>query len=238
MILHPTSQKVVVVDPGEADPVLTALSTHSAKLDGILLTHHHWDHTGGVKDLVKTFDVPVYGPESITDVTHPVKEGDSVLLKSIDCQFKVIEIPGHTLDHIAYVGEGAVFCGDTLFMAGCGRVFEGTFPQMYHSLQKLAALPAETWVYCAHEYTAANLRFAQTVDPINAAITQRIKEVSKLRENNKPTVPAQLSVELNTNPFLRCEQKDLQAAASTHANKTIDNAIDTFTVIRTWKDGL
>ena len=141
MLLHPGSQKVLIVDPGEAGPVIDVLTRENRQLAAILITHHHWDHTGGVDDLLKYRSVPVYGPASIASITHPVKEGDTVDFKALGCEFKILEIPGHTLDHIAYVGEAAVFCGDTLFTGGCGRLFEGTAEQMFESLGKLAALP-------------------------------------------------------------------------------------------------
>ena len=236
MILHPKSLQAMVVDPGEASPVIEKLTAQGIQLAGILITHHHWDHTGGIKDLLKRGPIPVYGPKSLDDVTHPVTEGDIIDLKRLDISFKVIEIPGHTLDHIAYFGNGAVFCGDMLFTAGCGRVFEGTFLQMYQSLQKLAALPAETLIYCGHEYTQANLRFANAVEPENKMIQQRLIEVDAKRAQGEPTVPAPLSLELKTNPFLRCEKKSVQNAAAEHCGKDLANLIEIFTEIRTWKN--
>ena len=238
MILHLESSEAIVVDPGEALPVINVLKQKHIKLTGILITHHHWDHTGGVNDLLKFIEVPVYGPSTIDVVSYPVKEGDHLEFPAFNCTFDVIDIPGHTLDHIAYVGNGMLFCGDMLFTAGCGRVFEGTFPQMYHSLQKLAALPPETQIYCGHEYTQANLRFAEIVEPDNADVQTRITEVDTLRADGKPTVPARISVELKTNPFLRCEEKNVQLAASNHSGQDMTYAVEIFTEIRSWKDNL
>lgn len=226
----------MVVDPGDASPVITLLKEQGIQLKGILLTHHHRDHTGGVSDLLKLTKVPVYGPDSIPLVTHPVKEGDCLFLDPIPETLKVIEIPGHTLDHVAYVGSGILFCGDTLFTAGCGRVFEGTFLQMYQSLQKLASLPSETKIYCGHEYTQANLRFAKSVEPSNKDIQERIIRVDAQRAEGKPTVPAPLSLELKTNPFLRCKNKAIQSAASDHFSKKLADPLEIFTEIRLWKD--
>lgn len=236
MILHPERHQAMVVDPGDAQPVIDTLSKKDIILTGILITHHHWDHTNGVNDLTKNNDIPVYGPGTINTVTHPVKEGDQIHLAPLDCDFTVLEIPGHTLDHIAYFGNGMVFCGDMLFTAGCGRVFEGTFPQMYESLQKLAQLPPETNIYCGHEYTQANLRFAEAVEPENSDIQKRIVETNALRSNGQPTVPAPLSLELKTNPFLRCEKKSVHSAATAHSGKKVVDAVETFTEIRSWKD--
>ncbi len=237
MILHPASQQVLIVDPGEAAPVIDVLKRDHLQLAAILITHHHWDHTGGVDGLLKYKNVPVYGPKSITSITHPVKAGDTVVFEALDCQFEVIEIPGHTLDHIAYVGEAAVFCGDTLFTGGCGRLFEGTAEQMFESLTKLAALPPETQVYCAHEYTEANLRFANAVEPENTDLLQRIDEVSTLRLKNQPTVPATLELELKTNPFLRSHEPSVQGVASERVGETLTDPMQIFAEIRRWKDG-
>jgi len=238
LILHPDSQHVLVVDPGEAGPVIEHLQENHYKLSGILLTHHHWDHTDGVPALLHHTSVPVYGPASIEGVTHPVCENDLVQFENPSCQFKVLEIPGHTLDHIAYVGENLIFCGDTLFTGGCGRVFEGTADQMFRSLSKLATLPPEYAVYCAHEYTEANLRFAKMIEPNNTALLKRIESVTKMRSKEEPTVPAPLSLELATNPFLRCDQAAVIQAASQHAQKELSTPVTVFTEIRGWKSSL
>lgn len=211
------SSLACVVDPGDASPVLEALAAQKLELCAILLTHHHADHIGGVNELLSHFDVPVYGPESkaIPQVSHPMHEGDTVRVCETD--FRVLEIPGHTLDHIAYFAQApgdsqapVLFCGDTLFAAGCGRIFEGTAPMMYDSLQKLAALDERTEVYCAHEYTLGNLAFAVSVTPKDEAVNARMKVEENKRKQNLPTLPSTIARERETNPFLRCDQKDFR----------------------------
>lgn len=202
--------KAWVVDPGEAAPVLAALQTSKLTLAGILITHHHPDHTGGVKALLKDFPVPVFGPENspATDlIDNPLKDKESIRIGT--WQFSVMEIPGHTLDHIAFycAAEKILFCGDTLFSAGCGRVFEGSYEQMYLSLSKLSALPDDTKVCCAHEYTLSNLRFAITTEPSNQDIIEYRNYCEILRAKNQPTLPSSIEQEKRINPFLRC--KDL-----------------------------
>ncbi len=236
MILHPQSSHAVIIDPGQAQPVIDVIKRNNLTLVAILITHHHWDHTQGVSDLVRLFNIPVYGPCSIPCVSHPVKERTVIELDQLNCSLRVIEIPGHTLDHIAYLTHQAVFCGDTLFTAGCGRVFEGTSAQMYHSLQKLARLPASTQIYCGHEYTEANLRFAKILEPENSEIQKRILYVHNRRKDQNPTVPAPLSLELKTNPFLRCEKKSVLDAIYRRLGHHITDPIDIFTEIRSWKD--
>ncbi|MAZ86364.1 MAG: hydroxyacylglutathione hydrolase [Cellvibrionaceae bacterium] len=227
------------VDPGDAAAIEAALKTHDLVLAGILLTHHHWDHTGGVDDLLKQRSIPVYGPKSeqIPQVTNALSEGDSIELAEA-ARLSVIEVPGHTLDHIAYFDSASqsLFCGDALFAGGCGRMFEGNPRQMQASLEKLAGLPAETQVYCAHEYTAANLRFAQAVEPNNQTLSQRVKDVASLREDGKSTVPSLLSDEWATNPFLRCSQVEVQSAASNFAKQSLTSVDGVFAALRRWKD--
>jgi hydroxyacylglutathione hydrolase len=229
----------VVVDPGDALPVESFLKDHNLELAAILITHHHADHTGGIAALTERRAIPVYGPaaESIVGVTHALREGDNVELTSIcDTPLRVIEVPGHTRGHIAYVGDGIVFCGDTLFAAGCGRLFEGTPAQMHASLAKLAALPSDTRVYCTHEYTLANLRFAMAVEPDNAALQQRVFDDNETRARGKPTVPSTIGRELATNPFLRCERETVIAAAAAHCDIHVASGVDTFAAVRAWKD--
>ena len=223
------------VDPGESAPVETALQQQNLTLQGILITHHHWDHTGGVADLLAARSIPVWGPETCECVTHPVKEGDMVLV--FNSTFKVIAVPGHTLDHLAYYSESeeALFCGDTLFSAGCGRLFEGTAKMMLQSLNKLAKLPKNTKVYCAHEYTLSNLKFALAVEPNNKAIKDRIKKVELLRSNQKPSLPSSIEIELETNPFLRSNTPSVQQAAQ-NINASLINQSEIFATIRSWKD--
>lgn len=236
-LFHQTGDnKAYVVDPGDATPVLEALNNLKLNLEGILITHHHSDHVGGVAQLLSSYPVPVYGPKGIAQVSNIMVDGDT--LEIADTLFQVMEIPGHTLDHIAYFNaqEPLLFCGDTLFSNGCGRLFEGTPEQMLRSLSTLASLPLETRVYCAHEYTQANTKFALTVEPTNQVLRQRAVEVDKLRANNSPTLPTTIGSELATNPFLRANENAIQQAAAQHCNHKITNATEAFTQIRRWKD--
>lgn len=197
----------VVIDPGDATPVLAVLKQQSLKLDAILITHHHSDHIGGVRDLLENdTNTIVYAPakERFDFAHNKVKESDDIALPTIGLSLKVMEVPGHTLGHVAYYNEHSLFCGDTLFGAGCGRLFEGTPPQMYQSLQRLAKLPPDINVYCTHEYTAHNIRFALTVDSQNLDLLQRQQGTILTRESGLPTLPSKLALELATNPFLRC----------------------------------
>ena len=234
LIHSPNNRDVLVVDPGDAAPVETALHQHN--LAGILITHHHHDHTGGIATLTRNRNIPVFGPANISGITHPLKDGDTI--KLFDCQFHIIATPGHTLDHIAYFTDSpakpVLFCGDTLFAGGCGRLFEGTARQMHQSLSRLAALPGQTQIYCAHEYTQANLRFAQAVEPHNRALQQRITEVNRQRANNQPSVPSSLAEELATNPFLRTDQPSVIQVARHRGSATTPAEI--LGVIRAWKD--
>ncbi len=228
--------KAYVVDPGDATPVLEALDNLLLNLEGILITHHHSDHVGGISQLLSSQPVPVYGPNGIPQVTDILVDGDTLAITNT--LFQVMEIPGHTLDHIAYFNahESLLFCGDTLFANGCGRLFEGTPEQMSHSLSTLASLPMETKVYCAHEYTQANTKFALTVEPENQLLRQRAKEIDILRANNIPTIPTTIGAELATNPFLRVNERSIQQAASRYCHHTIANETEAFTQIRRWKD--
>ena len=231
-----------VVDPGDAQPVMATLAEKGLKLEGIIITHHHFDHTGGVERLTEEYpQLVITGPESayFSDITRVMYEGDSVSL--FGCNFTVIAVPGHTLDHIAYyccespLGE-ILLCGDTLFAGGCGRVFEGSPPMMRASLNKLSVLPPTTKVYCAHEYTLANLAFAAAVEPKNKALIERIQYCQKLRFENKSTLPSTIGSELATNPFLRSNQQAVINAAQ-NQNHLCDNDEDAvFTQIRDWKN--
>lgn len=233
-------QHAAVVDPGDAAPILAALKANQLKLTAILATHHHADHVGGVATLLQSFDVPVYGPahDRIADVTVPLKEGDVVALDDLDLRLRVIDVPGHTRGHIAYYAEEPrwLFCGDTLFAGGCGRLFEGTPVQMLASLDKLAALPDDTKVYCAHEYTVSNLRFAHAAEPDNAAIAARLREEQAKRERQIPTVPSSIGLEKETNPFLRARvpavAQNLLLQNKLHGN----DAVAVFTALREWKN--
>ncbi|WHI47805.1 hydroxyacylglutathione hydrolase [Microbulbifer sp. VAAF005] len=232
-----------VVDPGDSAPVEKALQGN--KLNGILITHHHYDHTGGIKQLSNQYHCPIYGPEDIPGVTHPIAGGDSLQILGMPLQ--IYAVPGHTLDHLALVlyettGAGKeqlhLFCGDTLFSAGCGRLFEGSPEQMYHSLHKLSQLRPATLVYPAHEYTLANLKFAQAVEPKNQAIEKRISQCAVLRSDSKPTLPSTIALELDTNPFLRCAYPDVrQAVAHLQTDPFPENDdVAVFTSLRDWKD--
>jgi hydroxyacylglutathione hydrolase len=235
-LLHDDGCQAVVVDPGDAFPVETALKARGLELRAILLTHHHHDHIGGVEALLSRHDVPVYAPrdERIGHATQRVDDGDVVLLDAPEARFDVIAVPGHTTTHIAYAGQGVLLCGDTLFSMGCGRLFEGTPSQMLASLDRLAALPGNTLVCCAHEYTAANGRFAQTVEPSNPALITRQQEVSALRAHNRPTLPVALATEQATNPFLRTDCEDVIAWSRRHG---IDgDRVARFAALRANKD--
>ena len=227
--------RAFVVDPGDAAPVLARLETDGLRLEGILITHHHADHQGGVAELKARYPVEVFAPagESITGVTRPLSGGESidVLGQSV----VVMTVPGHTLGHLAYHATGALFCGDTLFGAGCGRLFEGTPAQMSASLDSIANLPDDTRIYCAHEYTEANLRFALAVEPENPALQQRVVEVAALRAVGLPSVPSTLAEEKPTNPFLRCAGPAVIDAGLQHAavNRS-KTAI--FSAIRGWRN--
>jgi hydroxyacylglutathione hydrolase len=229
--------QVAVVDPGEAAPVENFLATTGDALCAILVTHRHGDHTGGIAELVAKHPVPVFGPanEAQDVVTHPLADGARITV--LGTEFEVMELPGHTLGHVAYYARDVgLFCGDTLFGAGCGRVFEGTLVQMHASLTRLAALPANTLAYCAHEYTQSCLRFAKTVEPDNTAINARIAAVAALRARNQPSVPSTLADEFATNPFLRWDAPGVIAAATARTGNRPENDAETFAAIRTWRD--
>jgi len=225
--------KVAVIDPGDGPAVRSALLSRRLLPVAILLTHHHADHVGGVAEVLDLANVPVWGPTS----AQPVKEDDRVTLPALELELRVLEVPGHTLDHVAYVGPGFVACGDALFAGGCGRVFEGTMEQMFGSLERLARLPRDAAVCCGHEYTVANLEFAMRVDPDNSALARRLDDARALRRSGKPTVPSTIELERATNPFLRCHEPDLVDAASRRVGHQVEPGAATFAVIRRWKDG-
>jgi hydroxyacylglutathione hydrolase len=229
-----------VVDPGEAAPVLRFLEKTGDRLCAILVTHKHGDHVGGIAELVARHPVPVYGPtrEAAEVVTHPLAADAHVVLDELGVTLEVMEVPGHTLGHVAFYSAGVLFCGDTLFGAGCGRVFEGTLAQMYASLARLAALPPDTRVYCAHEYTQSCLRFARTVEPANAAIDARSDKVAHQRAAGQPSVPSTLAEELATNPFLRWRAPAVVAAATARLGRPPVDDAETFGAIRVWRDSL
>lgn len=240
-----------VVDPGDANVVQAALDSLQLKLCGILITHHHADHTGGIAQLRRKHpDAVVYGPLNrgstpIAGITHAAHAGETYALSGLGVSINCLAVPGHTLDHLAYFLPASasveqiprLFCGDTLFAAGCGRLFEGSPAQMHASLQQLLALPADTLVYCAHEYTVSNLHFAAAVEPHNAAIAARLSHAQTLRAAGLATVPFELGTERHTNPFLRCHQPAVQAIASQRAGLALSDDTDVFAQLRAWKNG-
>lgn len=236
LIRHQDS--AVVVDPGQATPVLQYLDQEHLHLRAILNTHHHYDHVGGNLELAKETGAAIFAPatETIAGRSHPIKEGDRLNFPDIATEFTVLEIPGHTLGHIAYYGADFLFCGDTLFACGCGKLFEGTASQMYHSLQKLAKLAHHTGVYCGHEYTLNNIRFAKTIEPDNPALLNLEKHARLLRDKNRPTLPSNIVTELATNPFLRCHKTSIKEAVALFGYRNIQDPVQVFAALRELKD--
>lgn len=235
----PNSPKIAVVDPGDAHTVIEYLEQNNLSLAAILVTHHHNDHTGGINELVERFSVPVYGPSNspFTGISNPVSAGDTVEL--FGETLTVQEIPGHTLDHISYFTEQLkpqLFCGDTLFLAGCGRIFEGNAEQMLTAMKYFHTLPGETEVYCTHEYSMANLKFAQAVEPENLAIEQSITDCSELREADKPTLPTSIEQERQINPFMRTLEPQVKASAEGFSGTELHSEVEVFAAIREWKN--
>jgi len=239
LICDAERRHAAIVDPGDAAPVLAVLKAQEIEPVAILVTHHHADHVGGVSALKQRYPrLPVYGPatERIPGITNPLTGGDRIALAEIGAAFEVLDVPGHTAGHIAYYGHGALFCGDTLFVGGCGRVFDGTHEQLADSLQQLAALPGDTQVYCAHEYTLDNYGFGKWVEPDNAALLAREEEALARRHEGQPTVPSTLADERATNPFMRLGEADVIAAAEKRAGHALETPREVFYVIRQWKD--
>jgi hydroxyacylglutathione hydrolase len=234
------SRQACVVDPGDATPVIDCLEELGLQLSTVIITHHHFDHVGGLETLIERYQPHIYGPvnPAVASITERLVAGDRVAVLGID--FDVIEVPGHTLDHIAYFHasdeQPLLFCGDTLFAGGCGRVFEGTPAMMHESLQRLSALPASTRIYCAHEYTLANLAFAAAVEPDNAELLDRITRAEALRAENTPTVPSSLELELATNPFLRCQESALLDSLRAQNRLQGQTGDEVFATVRGWKD--
>lgn len=250
---HNDNHNVAIVDPGDAEPVIAALEAQGLTPTAILITHHHYDHTGGISDLLKRYHLPVFGPakEDIPQLSQPLNDGDSITIPGLDASFEVMDVSGHTRGHIAYFraaeagkantenkAPALLFCGDTLFAAGCGRVFEGTAAQMQTAMQRIRALPDDTRIYCAHEYTAANLGFARIAEPDNIAIAQRQQEVQAARAQGQSTVPSTLAEEKATNPFLRWDAPQLIRNAETFAGHTLATPTAIFATVRHWKDTL
>ena len=240
-VIH-NNRHAVLVDPGDAQPILDYLAAKHLTLTAILCTHHHADHVGGVEAILDFLQVrgkiPVYGPasERIPARTHALGEGDRISLPELALSLDVLDVPGHTAGHIAYLGHDLLFCGDTLFACGCGRLFEGTPQQMTDSLAKLKRLPGHTRVFCAHEYTMANIKFAEAVEPGNADLKLRKAFCAAKRHRNEPTVPSTIALELATNPFLRWDCAAVIAAAEHRAGRALKTDNEIFATIREWKN--
>ena len=232
-LLH-NGHDAVVVDPGDAAPVLQILEKLKLNLSTILITHHHSDHIDGVAQLVKHYSPQVFAPtyERYAFKHTALAEGDVVTLPDLGLNFKVMWLPGHTLGHIAYVNDDALFCGDTLFGAGCGRLFEGSPAQMLSALNRLKALNPSTKVFCTHEYTVKNIAFALTLEPDNKALIHRKEETDALRANHLPSLPSTIALELNTNPFLRCQYPSIFK----NSGAEMPDELSVFTVIRTLRN--
>ncbi len=240
LICDKDKNRAAIVDPGDAAPVIKVLEEHAIKPVAILITHFHHDHVGGIGALCKRYPgLPVYGPakERIPHMTHPLHGTETIDLAALNVRLDVMNVPGHTAGHIAYYDEqhGNLFCGDTLFACGCGRVFDGTLQDLHDSLQKIAQLPPQTQIYCAHEYTLDNIGFAKWVEPDNADLLAREEAAMTLIDRDQATVPSTLALELKTNPFLRTNQPDVVKRVEQATGKTLQNAFDVFAAMRTWK---
>ncbi|WP_313452279.1 hydroxyacylglutathione hydrolase [Pseudomonas rhodesiae] len=237
LLQDPGTQRCAVVDPGDAAPVLAWLQQHPGwSLTDILITHHHHDHVGGVERLKSATEATVYGPADENIPARDVALRDNDRVSMLGWDFDVYAVPGHTLGHIAYYHEGVLFCGDTLFAAGCGRLFEGTPEQMHASLQRLAALPDDTQVYCTHEYTQSNLKFAAAVEPDNTDIAERVEHVRQLRSRDEMTLPSNLALEKRTNPFLRTAETSVKQKADERNGRDNRSGAEVFASLRAWKD--
>ncbi len=232
------NRDAVFIDPGESAPVIKAIESLELNPIAILLTHHHDDHTGGVEFLKNKYHIPVFGPknENIPCIDSPMKEHDCIEFAQLAASFTVIDVPGHTIGHIAFLYENNLFCGDTLFTGGCGRIFEGSPGQMFASIHKLSCLPLDTKIYCAHEYTLANLMFAKKIEPENLKIADRIHQTIIAINNGEACVPSTLAIELETNPFLRCKIIEVNKTAAHYSGKSLNSEVDVFTVLREWKN--
>ena len=231
-------RNAVAVDPGDARPVDEFLDRKGLSLTAVLATHHHADHVGGLVGLAQRWRCATFGPasEKVAGLDRRLAQGDRITVPGLGLDFGVLDIPGHTAGHIAFAGENLVFCGDTLFACGCGRLFEGTAQQMVDSLDKLASLPGASRVFCGHEYTIANIRFAEAVEPENAHLKARKAREEEKRARGVPTLPSTIAEELATNPFLRCSQPAVIAAAERHAGRRLADRVEVFAEIREWKN--
>lgn len=240
------NKQAVVVDPGQAEPVVRVLAERELELSAILITHHHYDHTGGVKDLLKQWpNAKIYAPSAEplpAAGAMGVTDGDTVLVPELGLEFAVLSVPGHTLGHIAFyeptgiASQPLLFCGDTLFSGGCGRLFEGTPEQMHQSLTRLTALPDATLVYCTHEYTQSNLAFGHSVEPNNAELKKHLQKIAKLRQQGVPSLPSSIGLEKAINVFLRPHVAGVKARLQAHTGLELDEDIKVFAALRRWKD--
>lgn len=232
------SSRVLIVDPGELAPVERALTRQGLRPAAVLVTHRHADHVGAARDLAERHGLRIFGPalEAESVVTEPLADNAELQFDDLGLSFRVLHIPGHTLGHIAYYGHGALFCGDTLFSAGCGRLFEGTPEQMSDSLERLASLPSPTLIYCGHEYTLANLRFAAAVEPDNPAIAALREDASARLALGQASLPSRLDCELAVNPFLRTSEAAVRRAAEQWSGTRLDDKVHVFAALRRWKD--
>ena len=233
-----TNEGSIVVDPGESSKIIKLIDENKINLKGIFVTHHHYDHTDGLKDLSRKLNIDIYGPNNnINEINKRVKNSDHISILGID--FEIIEVPGHTLDHIAFYsfndGEPILFCGDTLFAGGCGRIFEGTYEQMFESLNKLSSLPKNTKIYCGHEYTLSNLKFAIEADSSNKDLIKEYEQIKRLRNIDCPSLPSKLDRELKVNPFLRYDNYSIKNKIKKEFGIS-GNGLDIFTALRKWKD--
>ena len=237
LLQDPSTQRCAVVDPGDAAPVLAWLKQNPEwALSDILITHHHHDHVGGVEHLKRVTDAKVYGPANEKIPARDVALNDNDRISVLGWDFDIYTVPGHTLGHIAFYHLGVLFCGDTLFAAGCGRLFEGTPEQMHHSLLRLAALPDATAVYCTHEYTLSNLHFARAVEPHNPAVAARFAEVSAWRAAGRISLPSTIGLEKASNPFLRCHETSVKQMVDEWSGTATHTAGQVFAGLRRWKD--
>ena len=233
-----TNEGSIVIDPGESKNIQKLIDEKSIDLKGVLITHHHYDHTNGLEDLLEKNSIDVYGPENnINGINYRVNNKDKISI--IGIEFEVISIPGHTLDHIGFYSRNnnnpILFCGDTLFAGGCGRVFEGTYKQMFDALKKISALPKNTNIYSGHEYTLSNLKFALEVDSENSDLKQEYENVLEKVNSDIPTLPTTLNKELKVNPFLRCDNLSIQKKIAEKFNIS-GGELEIFTALRKWKD--
>ena len=233
-----TNEGSIVIDPGESKQIIDLVKSNEIDLEGILITHHHYDHTNGIEEILKYKKVEVYGPKNnLNSITKRVKQND--VFNLIGLKFEVIETPGHTLDHIAFYcfkdEKSILFCGDTLFSGGCGRVFEGTYSQMYESLKKLSKLPEDTQIFCGHEYTSSNLQFACAVEPNNQFIKEYNEEIIEKTKNGEPSLPSSLKIEHMINPFIRCNEENLIDNINKKFGE-VSSEIEIFSTLRKWKD--